>query len=119
MRYALTAAITWFIELVVLVILKEVVHFHYLYAGAIAFTVYLIINYIIGIKWVFHSCVHHSRVYELVTFLVINLFGLIVYETFLWIFTSELGIFYVISNIMTNPFVYTWNFFSRKYFLYR
>ncbi len=117
-RYALTAALTWFIELTVLVVLKELANLHYMFAGAIAFSVYLVINYIIGVKWVFHSREHHSKLYELSTFLVINLFGLIIYEFFLWIFTSKLCIYYVISNILTNPFVYIWNFFSRKYFLY-
>ncbi len=119
----MTAALTWFIELAVLVFLEEVVlkdicKYDYLIAGGIAFTVYLIANYIIGVKWVFHSRAHHSKAYELMTFLVINLFGLIIYEVLLWVFTSQFHIYYVISNIMTNPFVYAWNFFSRKYFLY-
>ena len=117
-RYALTAALTWLIELAVLVALKEFENLHYMVAGAIAFCVYLVINYIIGVKWVFHSRALKSRLHEIIAFLIINLVGMAIYETLLWVFTSQLGIFYVISNIMTNPFVYTWNFFSRKYFLY-
>jgi putative flippase GtrA len=40
-------------------------------------------------------------------------------DLFMWIFTDRCGIYYLLSKVITTAIVYFWNFFARKYILFK
>jgi putative flippase GtrA len=45
--------------------------------------------------------------------------GLGLNEVFIWFFTAEVGFYYLISKIISAIIVLFWNFFARKYVLFK
>lgn len=118
-RYGFVAAISLFCDFGTLVLLKQVAGMNYLIAAAIAFIFGLIVNYILSIFWVFTSRNVSNAKLEFTIFAIIGVIGLGLTELILWILTSKLGLFYMLSKAVATMVVYFWNFFVRKYTLYR
>ena len=101
-----------------LLLLKEAVGLHYLVAVPIAFLVGIAVNYLIGIWFVFRRG-GLSLQKELAAFLLISLIALAVTEGSMYLFTGLLRIDYRISRIASGVLTYLFNFFSRRFILYR
>ncbi|MFQ6003571.1 MAG: GtrA family protein, partial [Candidatus Zixiibacteriota bacterium] len=56
---------------------------------------------------------------ELFIFSLIGIVGLGFNELFIWFFTEKVHLYYLLSKIVSTFFVYLWNFFARKYILFR
>lgn len=93
---------------------------HYLIATAIGFIIGTAVNYVLTNKFVFAALEPRmSKPFEMTVFLIISLIGLVLTELLVWIFIDRLGIIVLLSKTMAAAIVYIWNFFSRKYILYR
>ncbi len=90
----------------------------YLISGGVAFTLGLIVIYILSVRWVFE--VRHVRSIwaEFTVFVVIGIIGLGLNEGVLWVLTGYFGLFYLVSKIASVLVVFTWNFFARKFLLF-
>lgn len=91
----------------------------YLYSGAIAFTLGLIVIYILSISWVFERRAGVHPWIEFAVFALIGIIGLGINEGVLYILTGLLGVYYLLSKVASVFVVFTWNFFARKYLLFR
>ena len=118
-RYGFVATISLFVDFGSLILLKEVAGLNYLFAAAIAFMLGLITNYLLSIFWVFTSRNVKSPWMEFLIFSGIGLVGLGLTELILWLLTDEFGLYYMASKAIATLLVYFWNFFVRKYVLYR
>ena len=92
---------------------------HYLVAAGIAFLIGLSINYALSIKWVFNRRSIQDKRMEFLLFALIGLAGLGLNELLIWLFTEIARFHYLASKIISTMFVYLWNFFARKYSLFR
>lgn len=118
-RYTFVGGFAFLIDFGSLFLMTEYLNVHYLISAGIAFILGLITNYFLSIRWVFDSRKMNSKSLEFFLFTVIGLVGLGLNELFLWIFTELLLIYYLISKIITAILVYLWNFFARKYLLFK
>ncbi|HNS26245.1 MAG TPA: GtrA family protein, partial [Methanobacteriaceae archaeon] len=84
-----------------------------------AFILGLIVNYILSISWVFNNRKLNSSTLEFGVFSLIGMVGLGLNEVFIWFFTAEVGFYYLISKIISAIIVLFWNFFARKYVLFK
>ena len=84
----------------------------------IAFLVGLAVNYLIGIWLVFRRG-RISLKKELVGFLLISLFALVVTEGSMYALTDLIHIDYRVSRVLSGVLTYLFNFFSRRLVLYR
>ena len=48
----------------------------------------------------------------------IGLAGLGFNELFLWVFTSLMGWYYLLSKLAATPLIFLWNFFARRFTLF-
>jgi putative flippase GtrA len=60
-----------------------------------------------------------NRPFEFFCFTLIGLGGLALNELFMWLFTDVAGFYYLISKIFSTALGYLWNFFAKKFFLFR
>jgi putative flippase GtrA len=118
-RYTLVGAIAFAFDFTSLFALTRFGGVHYLVAAGIAFLIGLSINYALSIKWVFNRRTIVDKRVEFLLFVVIGLVGLGLNELLIWIFTEMARFHYLASKILSTVFVYLWNFFARKYSLFR
>lgn len=118
-RYLFAGAAGFATDFGILYILTSRFHIYYLISATISFSVGVLVTYLISIYWVFQQKSHHKRVIEFILFIVIGVIGLILTLTLLWFFTEKLHIYYLISKILATTLVYFWNFFARKWLLFK
>ena len=102
----------------VLLLLKEWVGLHYLIAVPIAFLAGIAVNYLIGVWFVFRRG-NLTIGKELLLFITISLLALAVTEGSMYLLTDLLRIDYRISRLISGVVTYLFNFFSRRFLIYR
>jgi putative flippase GtrA len=118
-RYTFVGAIAFAFDFVSLFALTHFGGVHYLVAAGMAFLIGLSANYALSIKWVFNRRSIGDKRIEFLLFAGIGLAGLGMNELFIWFFTEIARFHYLASKIVSTVFVYLWNFFARKYSLFR
>ena len=118
-RYTFVGGVAFIVDFCSLYVLTEIFGIHYLVSAALAFLLGLATNYFLSIVWVFHIHTLKNRWYEFGIFTLIGIVGLGLNEFFIWFFTERIHFYYLLSKIVSTVFVYLWNFFARKFMLFR
>ena len=119
LRYIMVGLIVFIIDLGSLFILTEVFGIYYLISAALAFTLGLIANYFLSISWVFNTRIITKGHFEFGVFAVIGIMGLFFNEVLIWFLTEDQEINYLISKIFASILILFWNFYARKFILFR
>lgn len=69
-------------------------------------------------KWVFNQENIDNRLIEFNLFILISTIGLVFTEVLLYLFTDVLGLYYLISKIISAIIVLFWNFIARRIMFY-
>lgn len=117
-KYGVAAFGGFVADYAVLLLLKEYVGLHYLLAVPIAFLAGIAVNYLIGVWFVFRNR-NLSLGKELLLFLTISLLALAVTEGSMYLLTDLLRIDYRVSRLISGVVTYLFNFFSRRFLIYR
>lgn len=117
-RYTFVGGFAFVVDFGLLYLLTEFANCHYLTSAAIAFIAGLVVNYILSKLWVFNKSAYKNRVAEFLIFALIGVIGLGFTELLMWLFTDIIGIYYIISKVLTTALVYFWNFFARKLIIF-
>lgn len=118
-RYIFVGGVAFLVDFGLLYILTGYFGIFYLISAAIAFILGLITNYILSINWVFNRRTMNNKTAEFSVFAFIGIVGLGLNELLIWFFTAELALFYLISKIIAAIIILFWNFFARKFTLFR
>ena len=118
-RYVFVGGAAFIVDFGSLFILTDFFGIYYLISAAIAFILGLIVNYALSISWVFNNRKLDNLTLEFGVFSLIGIVGLGLNEVFIWFFTAEVGFYYLISKIISAVIVLFWNFFARKYVLFK
>jgi putative flippase GtrA len=107
------------LDIGLLTLLTEAAHLMYLISAAVSFTVGVTVSYVLSILWVFGVRRAPSKAVEYGLFVLIGAIGLGLNEALLWFFTDPLGLYYLLSKCIAAALVFFWNFWTRKYVLFR
>ncbi|WP_424714336.1 GtrA family protein [Methanobacterium sp.] len=118
-RYIFVGGGAFIVDFLSLFILTDIFGIYFLISAAIAFILGLIANYILSISWVFDRRNLKNKQFEFGVFAFIGIIGLGFNEVFIWFFTQNLHIYYLKSKIFAAVIILFWNFFARKYLLFR
>ena len=118
-RYTFVGGIAFIVDFSALFVFTEIFAIYYLISAAIAFLLGLATNYFLRIFWVFYRHTLSNRWYEFGIFALIGIVGLSLNEFFIWFFTEHIHFHYLLSKIVSTVFIYLWNFFARKFILFR
>ncbi|MEG0805483.1 MAG: GtrA family protein [Lachnospiraceae bacterium] len=116
-RHAMIGGAAFLIDYGLMILLTEVVGFHYLVSASISFIVAVIFNHRYSMRFVFQRREDISVTKEFTIFLILSVIGLMLNTLLLWVIVSKIGIHYMIAKILSTALVTTYNFFSRKIFL--
>lgn len=118
-RYFFVGGFAFVVDFGLLYILTEYARLHYLLSATLSFIAGLLVNYIISCLWVFNGSKFKNRLVEFLFFAAIGVVGLALNDTLIWLFTDCIGTHYMFSKIVAAAMVYLWNFFARKYLVFR
>jgi putative flippase GtrA len=118
-RYTIVGGGAFAVDFCLLYTLTHFLHLHYLLSATISFTAGLVVNYIFSTIWVFNKKTVKNKYLEFLIFTIIGVVGLGFNDLFMWIFTDHCEIYYLYSKVITTAIVYFWNFFARKYILFK
>ena len=118
-RYFFVGGFAFVVDFGLLYILTEYAGLHYLLSATLSFISGLLVNYIISCIWVFSTSKLKTRLVEFLFFAAIGVVGLLLNDALIWLFTDCIGTHYMFSKIVAAAIVYLWNFFARKYLVFR
>ncbi|WP_346702176.1 GtrA family protein [Barnesiella sp. An22] len=118
-RYFFVGGFAFVVDFGLLYILTEYARLHYLLSATLSFIAGLLVNYIISYLWVFNGSKFKNRLVEFLFFAAIGVVGLALNDALIWLFTDCIGTHYMFSKIVAAAMVYLWNFFARKYLVFR
>mgnify|MGYP001067556874 FL=1 len=116
--YTLVGGLAFVVDLVLLFVLTEYAHWHYLVSATLSFLAGLLVNYILSTQWIFRSSKIKNKKIEFILFGLIGVIGLGLNNVLLYFFTDLIGLYYMLSKLITAVLVYAWNFLGRRYFLF-
>lgn len=118
-RYIFVGGVAFLLDFGTLYYFTEYLGIHYLLSAALAFLLGLVANYLLSITWVFNNHTLDNKVSEFGVFALIGIIGLGLNEVIIWFFTANVHFYYMFSKIISAVIVLFWNFFARKYLLFK
>ena len=118
-RYTFVGGFAFIVDFFLLWFLTDICHIHYLISASLSFLAGLIINYLISTRWVFDKSKVSNKKLEFLFFGLIGVVGLGLNDLLIWLLTDFSKFHYLVSKIIAVFLVYLWNFFARKYLLYK
>ena len=116
-KFLFVGGLAFLIDYISLIICKEVFNLSTLLASAIAFTISVIVNYILSVTWVFEVDETKSKKQNFIIFIIFSIIGLILTEIIMYVGSDILKISYLIVKIVATAIVMVFNFVTRKIFL--
>ena len=126
LRFAVTGGVCFVVEFVLLVLLRDKAGLPTLVANAIAFTVSVVVNYLLCLVWVFQEARSGEKKRQLAFFLT-SLVGLALNELVMlglgMLFGEDRALFqvagrdismYMINKVIATILVMIWNYVSKK-----
>lgn len=137
-RSLFVGGIATVVDMLVMILFRELVKVPEGVAAMFGFIVGLAVNYIVSTFWVFAKAKVKNRIIDFIGFAVIGIIGLGLTQLIIEPFAMEgmfgqgifitWGIFggllpvdkyYIVGKVLAVVIVYMWNFFARKFILYR
>jgi len=113
-RYIFVGGIAAVVNIGLLFVLTSIFDIYYIISNVVAFIAGLTVNYFLTKKLVFTSKTRINSKLEYCIYGIIGIAGLIIDTTILWFLTSKIGIFYLLSKVISTLIVFAWNFSARK-----
>ncbi len=100
-----------------MIFLTEICGISYLVSSGISFSVSVMVNYILSLKFVFETDENHNKVEEFFIFMILSVIGLGINQVLMWICVDKMHVYYMISKIGVTGVVMVYNFITRKLIL--
>lgn len=115
-RFCLVGGISLIVDYAVLYSLVEFLKIHYLYSSAIAFTISVIFNYWLCVKYVFKVSQQSTK--QAILFISSSVVGLVLNQIFMWLFVDLINIHYLIAKLGATVIVTAWNYVMKRKAIY-
>ena len=117
-RYVITGVSSFLVDFLFLFFL-EAAGMHYLPAAACSFTAGTVCNFLLTKFFAFKSInATVGPAVEVLVFCAISVVGLLLTELLMFLFTSHLHVYFMVSKLISSILVFFWNFLARKFILY-
>ena len=116
LKFGLVGGTAFVIDYVLLYFCTEFLHIHYLISSIISFTLSVIFNYILSIKWIF-DVKKKQDVKDFVIFIILSVIGLGINSLIMYVMVEKFGVYYMLSKIVSTAVVMVYNFITRKIFV--
>lgn len=116
LKFGIVGGIAFVIDYALLYVCTEYLNIYVLYSSIISFSISVIFNYIMSIKWVFD--VNHKQTHKDFTiFIIFSIIGLGINQLIMYLGIERLHIYYMLVKIASTGIVMVYNFITRKIFI--
>lgn len=115
-RFAVVGGSAFLIDYGIFTLLSQLLHIHYLISSIISFSISVIYNYILSIKWVF-DVTKKQTVKEFIIFIILSVIGLGINSLILYLSVDLIHLHEMIGKIIATAIVMVYNFITRKIFI--
>ena len=122
LRYFVTGGLAFIVDFGAFALSLYCFEVHYLVSNLIGLMAGNVVNYLLSISWVFSAekrKMGKHRLLEIIVFVLISLFGMGLNEFLMYLFVGILVVQEMISKIVAAIIVLLYNFFARKYILFK
>ena len=113
-KFGFVGGTAFVIDAGVLMILSKYVGINYMIANVISFTVSVIYNYVMSMKFVFEVNTETSKEKNFVQFIILSIIGLGINEVIMKLCVGLWTLPLLISKMLATAIVMVYNFISRK-----
>ena len=117
-RYIFVGGTAFAVDFFFLYFFSDICGIYYLISAVLSFIISVLVNYVMSTKWVFNQDNIENKVLEFNLFILISTIGLGFTEILLYFFTDIVGLYYLISKIISAIIVLFWNFLARRVMFY-
>ena len=112
-RFCIVGGLSFLVDYGLLYFCTETLHVNYLYSAAISFTVSVIFNYWLCIKYVFIDAgSKHSK--QATLFIGSSIAGLGINQVCMWALVEKFGLYYMVAKIIATAIVTLWNYVMKR-----
>ena len=115
-KFGIVGGLAFIIDYGIYTLLSQLLGIYYILASIISFSISVIFNYILSIKWVF-DVTKKQTTKEFIIFIVLSVIGLIINSIILYICVELFNIHDMIGKIIATIIVMVYNFITRKIFI--
>jgi len=113
-RYLFVGGIAAVVNIGMLYVFTDIINLYYIISNILSFILGLIVNYVLSKKFVFQEETTISKSKEFLIYAIIGVIGLGIDTLLVWLFTDIIGLYYMISKLISTMIVFIWNFGARK-----
>ena len=118
-KFLIVGGLAFIVDYVILIFSKEILKLPILVSSGLAFSLSVVFNYILSVKWVFDVNEKNSKKKNFVIFIVLSIIGLFITEIIMEVGCNYFKVYYLIVKIIATAIVMIFNFITRKIFLER
>ena len=116
-KFASVGTVCFAVAYFELIFLTECGVMKYITASALSYTISVVLNYILSMKFVFRAKEELSKAGQFIIFVLLSVIGLGLTQLTMVILVEQFHIFYAIAKVLASMIVTTYNFVSKKIFL--
>lgn len=116
-RFASVGILSLAVDYGLMVFLTESTDMGYFRACAFSYTISILVNYVLSMRYVFRGREDVSKAKEVSIFLALSLIGLGLNQIAMWMLVDVLNIYYAVAKVLAAAMVTGYNFISKKTFL--
>ena len=117
-RYVVVGGGAFVVDFGTLALLNKLAGLNYLWSAGISFSLGLVVNYLVAVRWVFADRRVQRRSVELAVYALVGVVGLLLNQLTIWVLTAGVGLDPLVSKLAAGAVVLLWNFGARKLALF-
>lgn len=112
-RFCIVGGVSFFVDYGLLYGCTEYFAVYYFYSAAISFTVSVLVNYWLCVRFVFAGARHQTS-RQAALFIGSSVAGLGLNQLCMWFFVERLGLYYMLAKIFATFIVMFWNYVMKR-----
>lgn len=116
-KFGAVGFLCFFIDYGIMLLLTELLGVNYLVSCCISFSVSVIVNYLLSMRFVFAAKAGMKKRTQFVIFVILSVVGLGLNQLFMWLFVELIHVPYQLAKLVVTAIVMLFNFVTRKVFL--